>query len=73
MSKFTKAVLITSGIITAAVGATVGILAIWGKLSVITDFLKKLNEKIKALDFFPKKEMEEAVDESAEKFIIQED
>lgn len=73
MSKFTKAVLITSGVITALVGATVGILAILGKLSVITDFIKKLNEKIKSIEFLPQKEEIASEDAAEEKFIIQED
>ena len=50
MSKFWKVFLSVVGAVVVICGAIVGIMAILGKLYVISDFFKKLSDKIKSID-----------------------
>ncbi len=61
MSKFWKVFLSVVGAVVVICGAIVGIMAILGKLYVISDFFKKLSDKIKSIDIRkskPEKECE---------------
>ena len=74
MSKFWKVFLSVIGAVIVICGAIVGIMAILGKLYVISDFFKKLSDKIKSIDIRkakPEKECEAEENDAPNECIIQ--